>query len=251
MKSLIAFITFFCFLQPTGDVKILQPPTPASTLKELDLKGPIKEVIEYSYSVTHDDEDTSKKRYTTITEFDRQGKLLNETAYSPDRKLISKSLYDYTKKDSVAISQFDDNNKLANKLILKYDDKGFLVEYDQYTPPSPAPFKTTFKYDGKGNKIEQTAYFAGGHLALTRTTTYNEKNQKIQTDLGSRLNSKIVYKYNELGCLVEEEVLKNTDSSVLAKQKYTRYDKYGNWLTKVFLEDPSRKKITEREFKYF
>jgi hypothetical protein len=251
MRNLITFIVFFCFLRPVGDVTILMPPTPASNLKELDLKGPVKEVIEYYFSAKYDDEDTSKKGDKAISEFDRHGNLLNETAYTPLGKIISKSFYDYKKKDTVTISQFDDNNKLANKLILKYDDKGFLVECAQYSPPVPSPYKIIFKNDKKGNEIERRMNSVDGHLGRAITTVYNEKNQKIETDLGERFNRKVVYKYNELGYLVEEETCKKNDSSLLIEQKYDKHDKFGNWLIKIFMDDPKTKYITTREFKYF
>ena len=251
MRNLITFIVFFCFLRPVQNVNILRPPTAASNLKELDLKGQVKEVIEYDYSENYGDEDTSKKNDKTISEFDRHGNLLNETAYTPLGKIISKSLYDYTKNDTVTISQFDDNNKLAVKLILKYDDKGFLVESAQYSPSVPNPFKVIFKNDKKGNEIESRLYSGDGHLLRATTTVYNEKDQKIEKDLGEHFNGKVVYKYNELGYLVDEETRKKNDSSVLTEQKYDKHDKFGNWLIKIFIIDPKTKYITTREFKYF
>jgi len=277
MKNFILIIVFFCFVQIV-EAQTLFPPEAVSNLKELGIKGHVKELIEYSYSAKYDDNDTSKKRWKTIFEFDQQGNLLSEIVYSPHGRITSKSLYNYTKKDTVTISQFDYTNKLANKLILKYDDRGMLIESDQYNPPIVAPtFKTTFKYDVKGNEIENDLYFGNGSLAQVAVIFYGRKNQKTEEDFTGKfaINNKTVYKYDELGYLIEEETINKDDSAPTIELKYAKHDKYGNWLMKVYVNDPQgkaaaivikeltkanikatkenfkNKQITTREIKYF
>jgi len=267
MKNNITIIAFFCCLATA----VAQPglrmtaPFPISNLKELGIKGRVKEIAESTYfkSLGEDEIDTLKKPYKTISTFDTLGNELTEVKYTPKGLVISKLIFDYSQKQQVTVNQFDFNNQLANKLILDYSDRGLLMGSVQYTPPITVPvFKITFKYDEKGNEKERSLYFSNGQLAEETIFSYNEKNQKTEsnsTTFMANQTVKTIFSYNR-GNLAEEEV--STSGNLMGgttKIDYDKFDQRGNWLLEVYLNNVEKgllrgikdKKIIKRTIAYY
>src|SRR6185437_6346351 len=110
MKNLITIIALFCCLTTV----VAQPgrgmtaPFPISNLKEIGIKGRVKEITEYTYfkSIGEDEVDTLKKPYKTVSTFDALGNELTETKYTPKGIVISKLMFDYSQKQQVIVNQF-------------------------------------------------------------------------------------------------------------------------------------------------
>jgi hypothetical protein len=210
------------------------PPEAASNLRELSLKGRVKELTEYEYESNRD---TTGKLSKVVSLYDPDGNLQNKITYSSKGRVLIKCIYEH-KNDTVLINQFVLNDKLANKLILKYDENRRLTEALQYTPPMTfVAFKTTFKYDKAGNEIEHDVYYGDNRLAESVSTFYNEKNQKTQVDHPA-FNAKTLYTYDKSGYLIDEQTVSRSDKTVSQETKYTKFDKYGNWLMIIRIDDP-------------
>ena len=97
----------------------------------------------------------------------------------------------------------------------KYDEKGNLIEDNQYNSDGSLGSNWTYKYDEKGNLIE----YSDGELYIKSIYKYkyDEKGNRIE---GNRYNSdgslysKLTYKYDEKGNQIEENEY-NLDLSLI------------------------------------
>ncbi len=240
MKTFVIFITIFSVSLTTC------AQNPKALLTELGLKGPVKKIIEYKYSTDTSkiNIDTSKKILKTIIEFDENGNETEELMYNIDRKgQQSKFSFKYKKDSTIVKTQFDDRGKLFCTYVFKYDGQGRKIVFDTksekykrqgYLSMSPSEGMTTYKYDEKGNLIEDDQYNVSlKKYVFKNKYLYDEKNQKIEMD-GYRdeeiLDSKTIFKYDTVGRAIEMSSY-DRDNKFMGggSTEYVATDQYGNW----------------------
>jgi len=261
MKTLITCLLFCLVLQ----IASAQNETLTTSLREMEVKGPAKEVIEYIYNgkLNETNIDTAKKPTKRIMDFDANGNKTAEIFLSSKGALVTKFTFDYHEKNKVTVSQFDANSQLAEIYVFNYDDNRQLLGRDGYKPQlETAILKTAYKYDANGNRIEEDAY-VGVNLLLKDLFFYDGKNRKEKVesyDMKGKLFSISKFKYDAQGDLASQEHEVNmagmTDNTT---SKYQKKDKYGNWLLQTstqngknfLLGNTVTKTITKRSIKYF
>ncbi len=76
---------------------------------------------------------------------------------------------------------FDDikKGKSRKKVLCKYNEKGNLIENNDYNSDGSLYEKYIYKYDSKGNLIEINSYKSDGSLREKNTYKYDSKGNKI------------------------------------------------------------------------
>jgi hypothetical protein len=263
MKTVSTCLLFCLVLQ----IASAQNETLTTSLREMEIKGPAKEIIEYIYNgkLNETSVDTSKKPTKRIMDFDANGNKIAEIFLSSKGALVTKLTFDYHEKNKVTVREFDANNRLNEISVFNYDDNRQLLGRDGYNPQfetAIAIFKTAYKYDANGNRIEEDSYI-GVNLLLKDLLFYDGKNRKEKVesyDMKGKLLSISKFKYDGHGDLASQEHDVNmagmTDNTT---SNYQKKDKYGNWLLQTstqkgknfLLGSTVTKTITKRSIKYF
>ena len=217
---------------------------PPASLKELGLKGRVKQVIEDNYDIVRNNAngDSLKHVGKRIKNFDENGNQLDESSYDKGGDLESKFTFDYSKARKVIASAQDNNGNLLAMFIIKYDDRGNEIELSPYLEgaklrgPGPIKFKAFFKYDGRNDRVEMDTYTPGINLHSKEIFVYNDNHQiieKYSTEESPNgvIKKRITLKYSSGGNQIEEE---SYDSKGRLKSEsttlYSNIDVDGNWL---------------------
>ena len=238
---------------------------PGVRLTGLDLKGKVKEVIQYEYE--KDNKNSKQDSSIVMMRFDENGNELDET-YHDRNGLIRKTFFKYSKGKMVG-SEYRDG-KLITTAIHLYDGDGNETEMDMYSNEdlqggiSYKKAKMITKYDKKGNRIEVESYF-DEKLNLKTINIYNAKNQKIEADNTEYMPSHIkkekeIFEYDNAGYNVKTEVY-DLDGILVEEQikSYGNIDQNGNWRSQTYIFKGYNNKtiyylnksIIKREITYF
>ena len=168
--------------------------------KEYDSEGSLKSQTTYNYDdkgreveslITLSFQGINGSAELRITkEYDQKGNIIEEKNYNNHNKLSSKGIYTYDergnkikeifinldskKPEEKNIYIYDKNNNkievqeyisenLSEKTIIKYDEKGNILEKDLIDFNKNMSFKIIYKNDKIGNSIEQI-YYVNGNL---------------------------------------------------------------------------------------
>jgi hypothetical protein len=229
-------------------------------LSKVPLKGKIKEVIDH-YFENIEKVDTLKPHQKEISRFDTTGNEIEEVFCDTDRVMVS--IFRYNKNaENTEIVVYDTSKTDTMKSILKYNDKGYViekedlvtsntvlqiesgykynnmgqqVEIDLYykNKPEDTTSKVYFKYDDKGNRVEKDVFLAKFGLFGTNIYRYDNQGHEIYSAW-----------YNGAGRLSDE-----------IKSEYSDFDSKGNWTMKTLIEnvpgDPTKKTIVKRVIIYY
>jgi|GEM_PF-5343959 len=252
MKNIIAIIVFTiacnaCFAQDKEN-----------NLTKLHLTGKVKEVTAHYFENT-DKADTLKPHAKEIFRFDTTGNEIEEINCDTDRVIIS--IFTYNQKAQITeIMEYDTSRTDTMKTILKYNDKGYLIEKEDLIDPELARI-SNYKYDDKGRQVEVDLY----HKNKPDDTTsrvffkYDDKGNMIEKDIylsSFGLFGKRIYKYDSQNLEIYN-VWYNGGGRLSdeIKSEYSDYDKQGNWTTKSMIDnvpgDPTKKTIVKRVIIYY
>ena len=158
--------------------------------------------------------------------YDCNQKMIEVDYYSSNIKLIRK--YDEIKNEAEDKEFYSDDNRLKDRYVYKYDERGKLVELQFYFPDDSKGFNDTYKYDDKGNMIASKVYYRDGTSRHLDSFKYDENGNEIE------------WKNNTLdGCID------------IIKYKYL-FDKEGNWIQKTILDGNGQTtNIEERIIEYY
>jgi len=253
MKKLFFLILLVCFVQIANAQLLYELPIPY--LKDLGLKGRIKEVIELDYGgeINGVTVDTLGKYNKTVLKFDVDGKRKETTEYDPDGNMIVKWLFDYTKERTVEVNRTNNANILLSRYIFKYNDQGKQIECDSYVNyiidnvVDTVFSKYIFKYDVNGNRIEEDIQDEKSAYIDKIIFLYNDKHQQIEKDsysVDGSLYAKTLYEYDQSGNTIKnEDYDPNKGISIGGDSAaYSNIDKHGNWLLKNYQESFSPNK---------
>jgi YD repeat-containing protein len=228
--------------------------------------------------------------YDLFVVLDKNHNVIESSQFDSDGNLIFKSTYSYNKNGNV-IEAIDNDGGYSNYIydekgyligidfhivketysIQKYvflnDNKGNLLERKGYDFYNRLSSTSTFKYDEHGNIIESKEYDIKGDLKTQYIYMYNESGKKTEEYVTGKVlisgkykglyygtyTSKITYKYDENGNVILQMIYgENDEIEYIRELEYIyQYDKIGNWITKMMLENEDPKFILEREIEYF
>jgi hypothetical protein len=209
----------------------------ANSRAEMNLRGNIKSVTEYSYHA-----------------IDKFGKL-TKGGFGRGWPPIWNEIDDYTltfntKGNKVTKITFDSQGVINDKSTFVYNQSDKLIEINSYEPNGILKSKEILKYDNVGNKIEETTYNGKGDQISKYAYIRNNQGKVTEETAyyGPGAVTKTFYKYDSQGNLIERyyedgtyfkiqnvdgkmvEQIEYMDNRSIRKYRY-KYDRFGN-LTK-------------------
>lgn len=148
------------------------------------------------------------------------------------------------------------NNKPWYRDENTYDDRGNLIQMDEYVPWDTLNKKEYYKYDSKNNLTEKKGFMANGKFFFKYTYSYNDLGDiiELKTYLKSdtTLDSREEMKYDDKGNKTDDtrfmtDGTKNFDW----KYEFTEFDKEGNWVKEISYSEGKPQAITERVIEYY
>lgn len=269
MKRLRNLIMFVIFM--TNTVSLWGQIDTIST-KTLQLKGNIKQVQDYSYSLEPDKEgkktvDSKKYELIPLTEdwnierdktkysktniaytFDRTGKNMSVTTYFTDRVPFGGMTFKYDKKGKVigskTIFTADDGDLVVDKGYF-YNEKGQLVKIDE-NEGGEWLLTTTFKYDDLGNCIEKNKV-ASLSVLEKDIQEYEEKNLILEKKIRPEYVKEKHYRYNKANKVTHSEELYPNIGVFLRVEN--EYDKEGYLVKSKFTNEDDQVTICVYKYK--
>lgn len=221
-------------------------------LKEMNLKGKVKQITESSFFAEDKFGEITKDGppNKTIIFFNDNGNIIEKNCYLLDgTTLATKHIYNYDdkklKKEELVYVYHASKSKLLSKYTFEYDvnenrTKSY-YHYKDITGPDiysntidKLGIYETYKYDDKGNLIEKYNYPNGYHFLEPGPSSVD------------------YYKYDDKGNIIVEERY-NSDGSFSWRHeyKYVLFDKFDNWLKKILYCRGGACSIFEREIEYY
>ncbi|RIA09726.1 hypothetical protein OE09_1572 [Flavobacteriaceae bacterium MAR_2010_72] len=269
MKNIIYILNFLIFVSCNESSQI------KNDLTELDLKGNVKSLVEFSYpklSTNWEYKDIEyhfdnsgyliKKidfDYDTYTEFnfDDKNRISQGKQYSLNDSLMFNGIYKY------------ENQKLKKREVLNLENE--IVYSAEYTYSNPSNGTTL---------IEEKEYDQKNNLQRHSTILQNSKKQDIawnEFNLEGKLMSRHDYKYNDKGNRIEYvkkdstnelkwrvETKYNTDNLEIERILYNpkldkktiristyEFDNMENWIVKYQIQNNDTLKTFKRKIKYY
>ena len=188
----------------------------------MNLYQRVKSISEISYEVIDKFGEIVKGEKKRESAFDYDKLIL----LNPEGNVVEKSL-------------FESNGNLKEKILYKYDSKGYLIEQqmlksdgnlnikisyennekgnptseDWYNVDGSLKSKNVYKYDEAGNKIESNWYNADGSLFIKNVSVYDGKGNEISTD-----------DYNSTGILTSKSIFQHDENGNETERKYNVFE---------------------------
>lgn len=220
--------------------------------------------------------------------FDEMGFLIEKYDFDSDSSFIDQSIYKYDNNGNhiETLNSFSETLKFENSFDRPvsrtnniYNDKGYQIESNSYNLDGSLSYKSIFKLDANDKLIEKNDYDSEGDLLSKSVYKYDAKgklnttivsDRELRSDRGLLANviicyydgkgdlirqqyqywpiENIVYKYDEMGSLIQEE---STSPDFIIIYKY-EYDNKGNWIKKsIFKNGIQAEDYTERKIEYY
>lgn len=189
--------------------------------RELTVDGKLVDKISYEYdekgrisaTVGYDESETAL--WKVVNTYDKNGLKTEESEYSGDDVLFSKSIFKYSGKNCTEEAYYSGNGALIWKNTFAYDEKDNLVIYNSYYSSGSLESKKTYKYN-ELNKIQEINYF-------------NDNEDLVKKEL---------YRYDAKNALTE--IATYTSDNVIYLRKFFKYDSKGN-VSKITTYNISKK----------
>lgn len=235
-----------------------------------DRQGRVTKKIEYSIALDANLITIHTYTANTETEVKKYPGAESRTVYYYDNagKKTREDIYDY--------------NKRSKTYIWLYNDRGYLREQSDTSwnnDGSIETSRTVYALDNAGNITEERLYF-NDQLSVAQFTTYNSKGQKIslkaENEKGANAetatyeydnNGRLTQIHKDMNMFIKEhyEITRTYDAkgNLLCNRAlltisgrhvidtYSKYDKYGNWLTHEYDTNLIGSDITTRKIEYY
>lgn len=169
--------------------------------------------------------------WVTVVEYDDYGREIKSTLTAGDR-VWNKSLYWYDEKGY--LSGYSQETSWYEHYVYKYDDMGRPISQRGYRGLGDIDLE----YDENGN-ITKVIYIGGGETYKTYDESGNLL-QEIRNDKNGETYHKVTYEYNEYG----DWTKKVTEGTLVKSQtttRYLEYDENGNMIKSSSVENPEKK----------
>lgn len=250
-----------------------------NTLKEMNLNGPVKLVIETVTITEGNEQKTNGTKYTfnlkgNLTEqsgyhndgnptgkavytYDLAGILLELNRYHPGGSHDYKITYVYDEKGRKSEQHIHDaQGNLEEKTVHKYDSQDFLIAEAKYRPIDTLLFSSVYIYvnDSNGKIIEELRFKSSGILEWNYVWVYNTKGKVIETywkNADGKPLGNDIYVYDSHGNISSRKRY-NPDGTVDLTLSYTyEYDSNLNWIKKWEVRNGAPSWVTTREIIYY
>ena len=174
-------------------------------------------------------------------------------------KVFFKNTYKYNDRGKVieeTMTQiFKDNVSFDNKFILKYDEKGNLIEKSYYSSRYKDESKSIYTYDSKGKLISKADYNEKNILWNKETYKVDTKGNIIERNYYKpdcvAIAHTFILKYDSNNNVIQKEYYQPAGKlSKTYSYKY-EYDKTGNWVKRIDFENGKATFILERQLEYY
>lgn len=145
---------------------------------------------------------------------DRNGNRIERTVFVGLDKQFKRETSRYENNRLVEEQSFDDNDRMTEKRIYKYDNQGNNTELEFYDRNGDLQQRYLYKYDNNGNRIEWRFYDADEFLVALTTYYYDDHNNAIEVssfNYDEHLNWKhsYIYEYDEDDNWVRQTIYRN------------------------------------------
>ena len=257
-----------------------------SDVKILGLKGKVKSIkymtynAELKFGAIKKGEQSNSKENNKYFNFNENEIKIEDGEYISYDQIQIKRLYIYNDKNILTqTSGYNLNGDFLGKLTYEIDSQGDLIETNDFNSKNEFMGKTIYTRDNNGNAIETNIYDSMGNLKSKFTSDHDSKGRILESiyyDSNGELLEKKYIKYDNKGRIIERKLIidtsifiqnfkydnKETDDltvmiksenySIISETIYTyKYDKNGNWIEKISIEDEVPKIIVEREIEYY
>jgi len=225
-----------------------------------DLKGKVNSLSETSYlAIEKNDEILKGKISADISDefgqllvFDNTGLLLVHNLYNSYGKLEDRQTYKYDYKgNQIETSKYNSKGRFQGKTTFKYNKNGKWIEVKAYD----AQGILIFNSDISGYESDKSNNKSNGSYERLYNFKYDDRGNIIEENIvntdDESINGKIIYRFDDMGNMVEANSY-NLDGNLGSKKTFNYdYDKTGNWIKQIKVEDGIPKYIIEREIVYF
>jgi len=253
-------------------------------LEKYRLKGKVKSVMEYKYTLGEKEDSAQKGKilYQKYMMFDLDGYETESSLFENGMEsLTSKYLFNSDGKQ-VEMNEYKRGGILNLTVTYKYDNKGFrsaayyswaenqAIEEIGDKPDNNFAIdqndvftKVIYKNEYRGFCTEENYLKADSSLSFKITAKYDFRGNKMEScylHRNGRLSWRTKYKYDRYDNLIESRVYKSNRIAVISTYKH-QFDAAGNWVVRkefrkvqvnILTEDLDRENtITERVIEYY
>jgi hypothetical protein len=251
-----ATVLIIVFLALIGGIAVLVKPSfiSQSSPKQRTFKEPGDDLDEFVGKVKSCTVETEEHEFTThfmdfanrykrklfkTTQFDREGKKVEEFHYRNDDVPLPKTTYTYDKKGVL----FKENHYSAVsgkpylETIYVYDEQGRLKEeFGKDIEENTVFSRTLYSYELGQNYLEITDYDSNnvmrGKIGV-KLNSQGRMSEAVSLSPRNKTLGKASVKYDEKGNMTEM-VFSPSDGSPMKREKYTyEFDTHGNWIKKT------------------
>lgn len=269
MKNILYILSFLFFVSCNELPKI------QNDLTELDLKGKIESVIEYSYPKTHrywDQKDfeyyfdsigylQKKIKYSfnsyKIFKYDENNNIRETNLFDSKDSLIFKSKFKYQNQKLSNQEVLNSKNEIVQTVVYEYSnssDGNNIVDEKAYNSKRDLIHHTANIQNQKGQDLKWSEFNTKGQLEFTNDLTYNEKGKVIEyvkKDSMNILKWKWKKVYNSKDLETERKLYNpNLDRETIRISTY-EYDAQGNWIIKHLIQKNDTLKTFTRKIEYY
>lgn len=216
-----------------------------------------KKVVTYDNKgnkLTENEIDEMGVRVKGSFEYDDKNNLINKNTHFFDENLDTTTIFEYDKKGNLIKQHFYIvGGGWRTEIYSKRSENGITIKEIQSKSWKEKEEKKILKYDDKGNVIEKSKYDAKGNLLERITYKYDTEGREIEVNWenpnGFLVYSKYIKTYNDRGIIAGVKYVYPNGNIEQYVYSY-EYDNQGNWIKKVlYIND--RPSITERKIEYY
>lgn len=217
------------------------------------MKGHVKSVKEYQYSITEVDNKIQPHTLLTVNyrEFNKEGNVVKYQLFDGRDTNIFESTMTY--KDGICIrtiqKQYQPEETVTEQILIRRDGDRFEWEDSQNGDKIRSTIITKSDKSALYKYIEKTDTLAG--IVYKWETWYNENMNPIEEKAfkGDEITNWVVSKYDENEFLIEKTAADDFIKSTI-KYEYSQTDKEGNWTQQTTYVQGMPQAITIREIVY-
>lgn len=261
---------------------------------ELDrLRGKVKKITDQRYYAEQGKSSTQQGKKVQeeddqISVYDELGHILENTRYDYTKKVTIKKTFKYDGDKVIETKEFEvkkgftTSEKLVNRYVLNYDEKGNNTQVEWYTsndslkekqvsnfdkfgnkigelrksPDDNVIARSVFDYDSNANIIETNNYSGNDKLFNQGLMTYDAKNNKTE-ERWLYPQSKVTvirkFTYDANGNIASmDSKIEGPNPKGNAHQEFRyEYDKKGNWVKQILTLEGEVQGMTIRTIEYF
>lgn len=185
--------------------------------------------------------------------YDDKNNLINKDTQFFDGNLDAKTVFEYDKKGNLIKQHLYREGSWLTEIYSKRIENGITIKEIQSKSEKQKKEKKILKYNDKGNVIEESEYDAKGNLLERITYKYDAEGREIEVNWenpnGFLVYSKYIKTYNDRGILSGVKYVYPNGNIEQYVYSY-EYDNQGNWIKKIlYIND--RPSITERKIEYY